>query len=619
MLRGLALDLVAWWAMPAVFLYLYLTRYLAPADAVAPHLRAVLLPLAAVQLLRLLLGAARMRPAPARLAVASIAGLLLSVMLAYYALVLTGLDAWGRVVSWDLITSYARQAPELGDALGVSPALALAAAAGVYAAFAGVAWFHLRRFNWVPAALALCPSRWPVPLALCAGAAVVAIELHEFVVGPPIAQFEPFSLTFYPTRAAWNFQGLSVDRLRMVQLDAAEEAARAAYVPATRQERRNLVLIVVDALRPDHMGVYGYARDTTPNLSRLERAGRLRKAQIHAACSSSFCGLLSIASSKFLHQFSERPITLQEALRRNGYRVHMLLGGNHTLFYGLRKVYGEVDTYFETGELRSMRYMNDDRAVLDRLDAFPDSDGVPVMFQFHLMSAHVLGNRDPALARYAPAANYGFAPNRDPGEQPAERTVNFYDNGVLQADAVIGALLETLARKGYLQDAVVAITADHGEGLGENGLFMHANSVREEVLRVPFLLLSYGGRATSPLSADHRGSHVDIAPTLLGELGIPRPSTWTGMALQQPQTRDFLYFRERSEAGLIDLREPATVWKYWLDARSGREYAFNLSTDPGERTNAIADAPLQRRREWRLRVLAAASIGTSVDLADPRP
>src|SRR6185295_14362554 len=134
-------------------------------------------------------------------------------------------------------------------------------------------------------------------------------------------------------------------------------------------------------------------------------------------------------------------------------------------------------------------------------------------------------------------------------------------------------------------------------------------------------LLSYGERAALPLDTSYPASHVDIAPTLLAELGVPRPDTWTGMALQQPRARDFLYFRERWETGLVDTRGTA-AWKYWRDARTGREYAFDLSADPSERHNAIAAAPSQRRREWRLRVLATDSVGSLPmpgDLPGPHP
>jgi len=600
------MEVLAWHCIPAAFLFVYVHRHFMPADAVGPHLRIVWLLLLAFTLFRLTVFFSGASAAAARVASALVGSALLSLMLSYYLLVLIGLQSWGRVVSWDLITSYGTQFFTLADALGIPLLAAIGVPALAYIGLSIAAWLYLGYFDWA----LLVRRALSTPLFACmlaAGAAVWAIELYNFLAGPSTQQSEPVSLTLYPNEAAWDVQGHAVDTLKPAHLAAAEEAARSAYVPSPLADRKNVILIVVDALRPDHMGIYGYERDTTPNLARLERLGMLRKAaSVRASCSSSFCGLLSISSSRFLHQFSERAITLQEALKRHGYRIHMILSGNHALFYGLRKAYGEVDTYFDGNERRSAKYGNDDQLVLERLSGFPSWDGQPVFIQFHLMSAHPLGGRDSAMARYAPAANYALFVNRDAqgSGAPSTRSINYYDNGVLQADAMIGRILDALERKGYLKNTVVAITADHGEALGEHGFFQHANSVREEVLRVPFVLLSFGYRPTRPLDGHAPGSQIDIAPTLVAELGMPRPASWQGAPLQAPASRDFLYFQEMWEAGLYDLRDARSVWKYWTNIKTGEEYAFNLTIDPQERMNAIEKASPEQKRAWRAELLA---------------
>lgn len=604
LLRGLAMDVLAWHCMPAAFLFVYLDRHFLPADAVGPHLRVVWWLLLGLALFRLVVSLSGISAAAARVATSLAASALLALMLSYYVVVLIGLQSWGQVVSWDLITSYGGQVLRLSDALGIPLAVAIGVPALGYLALLFAVWAYHGYLDWTPF-LRRAVSAPLFALLLLAGSMVWVIELYSFMAGPPTRESEPVSLTFYPNEGAWDVQGHAVDSLKAVKLDAAENAARNAYVPGSSADRKNVVLIVVDALRADHMGIYGYGRDTTPNLDRLEKAGMLRKAaSVRASCSSSFCGLLSISSSRFLHQFSERAITLQEALKRHGYRIHMILSGNHALFYGLRKAYGEVDTYFDAHQKRT--YMNDDRLVLERLSSFPSWDGQPVMIQFHLMSAHPLGGRDSRMAKYAPAANYAFVVNRDPQTdgRPSERAINYYDNGVLQADAMIRGILEILERKGYLENAIVAITADHGEALGEHGLFQHANSVREEVLRIPLLLLSYGYRPTNPLEGHKLASQIDIAPTLLAELGMPRPDTWQGAPLQQGVSRDFLYFQELWEVGLFDLRDPGNLWKYWTNIKTGEEYAFNLTLDPRERVNAIGKTSWELKRDWRLQLLA---------------
>ena len=573
------LDAGLWFAAPAAFLAVYVLRDGAPAAAVLPHLRLVLVAFVALTLLRLLLP---------RLISAIALSAALALMLAYYALVLVGMRAWGRVVSRELIESYAPQALQLADALGIGAAPAVGVLALACVALFAAVWFYLRRFDWTPEFVRQAP-RLAVPALLVLGSALCIHQVLYFVWYPPAAQSEPLSLTFFPMEGSWRFHGHAVDRLSAARQDAQEDAARAAYAADTARKGRNLVVIVVDALRADHMGVYGYAHDTTPTLSRLERAGQVRKAaSMRSSCASSTCGLLSLSSSKFVHQFSARPILLHEILRRHGYRAHMILSGDHGSFYGLREAYGALDSYYDGQSARSISYMNDDRLVLERLAGFPQWDGAPVMLQLHLMSVHILGR----------------------GGKGSGSIVDNYDAAVRRADAAIGEILRLLQDKGYLGNALVAVTADHGEALGEHGLYNHTNNVREEVLRIPFLLISYGEAPRAPIDRAAFSAQVDIAPTLLAELGFARPATWVGEPLQQGISRPFSFFQQQDYVGLFDHRDPAEVWKYWINTRNGEEFVFNLRRDPHEHTNVLAEVAPARLSEWRLRALPGASLHT---------
>jgi len=618
LLRGLAADLVAWFCIPAAFLAACVGRQLLPAEAVAPHLRLLLIPLLGFTLLRLLLAAAGLGARAARAASALAASLLLAAMLAYYLAVVIGLQSWGRVVSWDLITSYAAQLPMLAGALEISLPLVAAAALAAWLALLGAAWLYFGRFDWT-AGFRRSASAAFLAVIVCAGGAIGAIELYNFLAAPPTQESEPVSLTFWPAEGAWDYQGHAVEKLKAAIVDAAEDQERNAYRPAPGAARRNVILIVVDALRADHMGIYGYSRDTTPTLARLDKSGALRKVEgVRASCSSSFCGLLSLASSKFVHQMSARPITLQEVLRRHGYGIHMILSGDHTLFYGLRQAYGQIDQYFDARTARTIRYSNDDRIMLEHLAGYPSWDGKPIMMQFHVMAAHPLHNREGRVPKFLPAANY--VAHRAPGAElrPSERSVNYYDNGVLHADDSIRSILEMLGRKGYLRDALVVVTADHGEAIGEHGLYQHANSVREEVLRIPFVLVAYGYRPARPLQAVAAASQADIAPTILAELGMPRPATWQGSALQEPARREFLPFQERWEAGVYDLRDPRNLWKYWINLKSGEEHAFNLTADPGEEVDLSGKLAADLKRQLQRQVVGRGPATAKRRIGDPQ-
>ncbi len=249
---------------------------------------------------------------------------------------------------------------------------------------------------------------------------------------------------------------------------------------------------------------------------------------MHASCGDTICGLLSLSSSKFPAEF----LTASHYAARSPAPQWLPIASDPDrrpfYFYSLKGFYGEVDDYFDGTQAHGY-FINDDRLALDRLAQTQAFDGTPAMFQFHVMASHVLRPREKTPGRVQPAANYAIHQGKDTGavSSPDPSATNFYDNGVVRSDEVIAGILATLERKGYLKKALVVITADHGEALGEHGLFVHANSVREQVLRIPLVLIAYGYHP-QPLHPRAVPAQVDIAPTILAELGVPRPATWVG-------------------------------------------------------------------------------------------
>ncbi|MET0333058.1 MAG: sulfatase-like hydrolase/transferase, partial [Rhizobacter sp.] len=316
-----------------------------------------------------------------------------------------------------------------------------------------------------------------------------------------------------------------------------------------------------------------------------------------AVCNESACGLQALASSRYLDGHAETPLTLHEVLKKHGYRVHLVFSGDHRNFYGIDRIYGPIDSYFD-GSFQKARYVNDDRLVFDRLRDFAPWDGVPTLFQFHLMSTHALGERFAETPAYGPGTNYTGTRWTSAEEMPRLAT-NFYDRGVLQMDAVVSTLLSQLEERGYLKDAVVVITGDHGESLGERGHFSHAHSVWEEALRVPFIVLAFGNADPGPLNGGPALSQIDIAPTVLRMLDMPQPATWQGSPVQAPIQRRFIRFQQGDQVGLVDTASRDARYKHWIDTRDGRAYTFNLTTDPAERIDVTSKVPLSLRQQWR--------------------
>lgn len=629
--RGWALPALAesllWLLPPAAFLFLYVGSFHNPPQAIPAHLVVVGALWAGTLGARALLPRPR-AGTPAYLATALVL-LPWLLLMAWYAAALLGLYSWGRLTTWPIFATYAGQAPHLLASLGY-PAwvlwLPLLAAAALLLAGGR---FDLLRARWPRLMFDRAEPRQRRALgALLAALPVVLGTMIAVTLGT--SPFEPIQISLLKSGGPMSQHH---EFAASPATNEAERAAVAAYAPAPAAPRRNVIMIVGDALRAGHMGVYGYERDTTPYLSGLAgRPGTDVVPRVRATCAESLCGLMSLAASRPLHRMPAHPFTLQQVLKRHGYQVHMILSGDHTNFYGLRDFYGAVDSYTDGsdqqvrwGEENEYRYVNDDQLVLDRIAALPEADPEqPVMFQIALMSSHGLGLRREESNRFQPAYNYyswfrwSMGPARIKDSDRAG-AVNFYDNGVSQLDGYVRDILAELERKGYLRDALVVVTGDHGELLGEHGYFAHAVTVHEPVLTIPLILARFGYQA-DPLPQRPLAAQIDIAPTILGELRIPAPATWEGQPLQQApdgQPRQ-VYFQQTTEAGLYEVAADGRIMKYWRDYQDGSEHLYDVVNDPGERNNLLARAPAAELDRWRLSVVHGGLQRQKADLPNNR-
>lgn len=599
--RLLVLSWIIFLSIPVVFLIIYLYSFGAPASAIEPHICLVLNVLAALAAVRLL--SSLVLKGKIYRAVSAIAVLLVGLCLFLsYVLALVGLKYWGRVTTVDLASTYAKQIPEFLGALGYHPLVPMVASAAVIS----IAWLSvylfLSRYDWIPQLREKTSNVVfiALPCLLIAIASISVVTLSDRGWG---RLGEPFSLGIFPEQGTTAMQSHPLELLHSSRIDRDEELVRSNYVASKAAKNSNVILIVVDALRADHLSLLGYKRKTTPNLEVLRYEGHMSLAtSVISVCNESSCGLRGLASSRYLDRQATKPVTLEEVLKKNGYRTNLIFSGDHTNFYGLKDVYGPVDSYFD-GASQTTRYINDDRLLINRVDELARWDGVPTMFHFHLMSSHVLGSRFEDTPSFGPEQSYVGLVSGSSNSNMPELAANFYDRGVLQVDRVVGDLLKKLREQGYLQNALVIVTGDHGESLGERGRYVHTHSVWEEAVRVPFLLMNFGNADPGKFETHSISSQIDVAPTILRALGMPIPSTWEGMPLQDPAVPRVVYFQQAQQIGLIDARLPNSLLKYWIDLREGKEFAFDLQSDPEEQKNIESKVNDLQRQEWR-RLLA---------------
>jgi glucan phosphoethanolaminetransferase (alkaline phosphatase superfamily) len=586
------LELLLWFAAPLAFLAIYVLRFGQPALVIAEHLFPLALLAGMVFLCRQILYRSKVPRALVQGVFALSFVSLLLLMVVYYALVVTGMRSWGKVITEELINAYARQAPGLCEAIGLSFPAALAAGLVVWLVLVGLHFHLARRFEPEPPAY----SNGPVTALMLCTVLLLGYHLRDYLLTPHRQSSEPISLTLHSGKAAIGVPDRNV--VYNTLYEQREKAARKHYQPAANATRRNVILIVADALRADHMQPYRYSRPTTPYLQQQVNSGQLEVFNnVHSTCSESICSMAGLLASRYVEHLPANPLTMLEVLRMHGYSSVMILGGDQTNYYNKRSLFGKIDQYYD-GSMAKGYYMNDDSFVSARTAELPNWNGKPTVMQFHLLSAHILGKRLDAYRKFVPSETYA----RVPKSTPQQRYTNYYDNGVLQYDDFVRQILETLRRKKYLDNAIVIITADHGESLGERGEMAHAKGVHQPVIHVPLLIAGLKAPPAAPAGTPFI-SQIDIAPTILQELGMPIPESWTGLpirALQAAGKNDNLvHFQMYDLGGVLDGRAPGKQWKYWVNRRTKEEFAYELGSDPQELHNVLWRTTPELLDAWR--------------------
>lgn len=561
---------------------------------VAGHLAVVALwDLALLGGLALLVSAVPHARRVTRVACAVLPALTLAVQAHLYLLNLISNLSWGRNITGHLVAAFA---PTIWSGREPFPVGRL----GISLVVAGIVGLALLASRlWaarLDSALRLLldpgpgvPARRAARLAGAVVVAVVGVASFRTTVAHAVKSDDlPWKTEFVASFLRVDgFAFEPTERRRLVaQTDAGLRAAYPHATPGAR--RRNVVLVIVDSLRADRMQAYGYQRPTTPFLSGEVAAGRMRRVDdAFASCPESFCGITSTLTSRTFRDLTPAMFTLPDALRAQGYRAWFLLSGNHEAWNGLPRFYrAEPGTFFD-GSMTRRFSIDDDRLVLEGLEHVPPAmAGQPAFFYVHLMSTHYLGVQLPQSHVFTRPDD-----QESPGLEPYKKLDRLnqpdrYDDKVRQADGLIQQVLDALRTKGYLDDALVVVTGDHGEGLGERH-WAHGWHLFNEDIRIPLLIADEPSAAYGNLRF---ATQVDIAPTILDRLGLPIPASWEGRSLMRADVKPYsvhqTYFLPNRFAVLVP--RPGGVLKYIATPAYGKEELYDLAADPGERANVAA-------------------------------
>jgi len=395
----------------------------------------------------------------------------------------------------------------------------------------------------------------------------------------------------------------------------AESSPAGAGIVAAAQALRagpNLVLVTLDTVRADHLGAYGYDPIETPEIDRFAREG-VRFEQVASPVPITLPAHASILTGQIpphhgvrnngTFRLDEEAVTMAEVLRRQGYATGGFIGSfvldgrfgtaqGFDFYTDFRVAEAEgADTAFSEIERLG------EEVIAEATDWIETRDG-SFFAWIHLYDPH---------SPYAPPEPFaGSYPDRP------------YDGEIAYTDHVLGLLRRSLERMGRLEDTLVVILADHGEGLGEHGETWHTYFIYDATVRVPLIFWAPGSLPAGTVVAG-QASLIDVLPTSLALLGVDDPAAGardgvdlrpmfidTNASGTPAYTESLVPLLNFGWSELRGLREHE--WKY-IDAP--RPELYDLGADPGESHNTLDSDP-RRAAEMRA-TLEAIVVGDDVE------
>ncbi len=358
-----------------------------------------------------------------------------------------------------------------------------------------------------------------------------------------------------------------------------------AACPVAGQSRHNLLLVTIDTLRADHLGCYGSERVRTPHLDALAARGT-RFRHVIAPVPLTLPSHASILTGVYpLHHgirdntgfiLAPEQVTLAEILSSLGWETGAFVGSFVLdARFGLNQGFDRYASDFDLSGLDTIapgliqkRAGEVKAAAVDWLRRRPHPER-PFFAWVHFYDPH--------------------APYDPPGEFARTYAPHLYGGEVAYVDQVVGELLDDLKALGRDQDTIVIVTGDHGESLGEHGEKTHGFFIYEATQAVPLIWFTPGADGGRVVETPVR--LIDIAPTILQQLGLRVPASMQGTGLLRalmgrepaasPAYAESYY--PRLQFGWSELRSLYRPPYKYIEAPEPELY--DLSRDPGETRN----------------------------------
>ena len=392
----------------------------------------------------------------------------------------------------------------------------------------------------------------------------------------------------------------------------------------------NLLFILVDALRKDRLGAYGYTKNVSPTIDRLAQEGAFFTTVVSTApqTRTSMPSIMTSQppsvhgvdmSGEFEKALPTNIETLAGMLAGRGYRTAAFVANPWIKVTGLDRGFQE---FSDSGILRKLimthsrfyllcltiwRRLNNESMypIAGRLNRqvitwLRKRSSEPFFLFIHYMDVHnpyipppeFCGDLEDVTARYFDAWNAIEGGEVEKRKERLDFLKQLYDCEIRYFDSSLRDVLNTLDELGLSENTLIVLTSDHGEEFLEHGRLGHYQALYDEVLLVP-LIFNLTGRAKGIGAIERQCTTLDILPTILSILGVPVPDSLGGLSLYpfEPGLNNLPDGRTLYSESRDYVSARTANWKLIRSKTDSSEELYNLEDDPMETRSVLEDNP----------------------------
>jgi hypothetical protein len=348
-----------------------------------------------------------------------------------------------------------------------------------------------------------------------------------------------------------------------------KEMTSGSAAPVPSAKRLNVLYIFIDALRADHLGVYGYGRNTSPNIDKLAARSVVFENGFTPA-PNTYMAMPKFMQSSYWDGHYE---TWSEVLSRNGYE---------SIIFARRLT--TMQRFVKGMKVLSQKKVGKWERTID--NAIKEFQELPKDKPFSMF-----------LYASDPHRPYHYHKDFDFGQS----MIDLYDGEIAYTDHHLGRVFDYLEQSDRLKDTIIVLMADHGESLGERGIYKHSSQQYNEQMRVPMIIHN---PEIAPRRVSSYASTIDLGVTILSSVGLQVSSDQVGfnlLPLMRGETSEHppifgeqAYKQETAYVKPWQAVHPESR-KYMIVTQDGYKLIFNrninsfelydLKNDPGEFRN----------------------------------